>query len=171
MSADDLAEWRSWRTASRFLDEEAALLDANRLDDWLALLSPDVRYSMPVRVSVMRADLAAGVVDGFSHFDEDHTSLAYRVRHVLEVDAHAEAVPSRTRRFVTNVRPVPADGVLKVRSSLLLVRSRGNDPDLGLLSAGREDVLDLRGPAPLLMERRIVVDQSTLGFVNLALFL
>ena len=32
----------------RWLYDEAALLDHNRFDEWLALLAPDVSYVMPV---------------------------------------------------------------------------------------------------------------------------
>ena len=34
-----------------FLYHEAELLDTNRFADWLALLTPDIEYRMPVRTT------------------------------------------------------------------------------------------------------------------------
>ena len=171
----ELPDLLRWHAVAAFLFREAELLDDNRLTDWLGLLSRDIRYTMPVRVSVSRADLDRGIDDAYAHFDEDYESLSYRVSHALQPDAHAEAVPSRTRRFVTNVqvRPVAADdaGPLTVTSYLMLTRSQFASPDYGMLTAVRYDEL-VRGNAGLLLaNRRIVVDQSTLGLTNLAVFL
>lgn len=170
--AADLAEWRRWHTAARFLFREAELLDNNQLTEWLTLLSSDIRYVMPVRVSVSRADLEKGVADNYAHYDEDYESLAYRVARVQQPDAHSEAVPSRTRRFVTNVQVSDiADDRLQVTSYLLLTRSQSVRPDYDQLSAVRYDELALTPAGTRLSSRRIVGDQSVLGLLNLAVFL
>jgi PAH dioxygenase small subunit len=168
----DLGEWRRWHMATHFLFREAELLDNNQLTQWLAMLSRDIRYVMPVRVSVSRADLERGIADNYAHYDEDYESLTYRVARVQQPDAHSEAVPSRTRRFVTNVQVSPiADDRLQVTSYLLLTRSQSVRPDYDLLSAVRYDELVLTPSGTHLSSRRIVVDQSVLGLINLAVFL
>lgn len=166
------SELARWFAVTRFLQYEARLLDDNRLTEWLTLLSPDVRYVMPVRVSTVREQWDRSVRDDYRHFDDDHESLTYRVTHLLQSDARAESVPSRTRRFVTNLDVLATDGdAVSVSSYLLLTRSQSTSADIDLLSAQRLDRLVARGDGFRLVERRIVVDQATLALSNLALFL
>jgi 3-phenylpropionate/cinnamic acid dioxygenase small subunit len=154
------------------LYREAELLDNNQLNEWLTMLSKEITYIMPVRVSVSRADLERGIADDYAHWDEDYDSLAYRVARIQEPDAHSEAVPSRTRRLVTNVQVSPiADDRLRVTSYLLLTRSQSIRPDYDLLSAARHDELTLTNSGAKLSSRRVIVDQSVLGLLNLALIL
>jgi hypothetical protein len=55
---DTTARVDAWDTpyleVVQFLSDEAALLDADRLEDWLALLAEDISYLMPVRVTRLR---------------------------------------------------------------------------------------------------------------------
>ena len=76
------------------------------------------------------------------------------------------------RRFVSNIR-VRSDGSdeLQVRSYLLLLRSRFDSPQFEIICADRHDVLRRTPEGPKLARREIIVDQSTIGTVNLALFL
>jgi 3-phenylpropionate/cinnamic acid dioxygenase small subunit len=172
VSTPEQSELARWFAATRFLQHEARLLDDNRLEDWLELLSPDIRYTMPVRVSTIRSEWDRSTSDGYVHFDEDFESLSYRVTHLIQPDARAESVPSRIRRFVTNVEVSDSPGGgLAVTSYLLLTRSQRASPAIDLLSAMREDRLVSFGAGYRLAERRIIVDQVTLALSNLALFL
>ena len=86
--------------------------------------------------------------------------------------AWAENPPSRTRHFVTNIRVALDDERrIKVRSNVLLYRNRADSPDHGLLSAERHDVLYELGDKLQLAERVILIDQSTLATLNLAVFI
>ena len=87
--------------AHQFLVEEAALLDAADYPGWLDLLTEDIRYVMPVRVTTARG---APVSNGMGHFDEDLYALRKRVQRLATDHAWTEDPPSRTRHFVTNVR-------------------------------------------------------------------
>lgn len=155
-----------------WLDREAELLDEQRFDEWLALLADDVRYVLPTTVTLDRNSDETSPLGGMAHFDEDRYSLGKRVERLLGAHAWTEDPPSRTRRFVTNVRVSPADGsMLAARSYLLLYRSRGDDRPAELVSAERCDLLrrvdgDLR-----LARRDMVVDDAVLRTQNLALFL
>jgi PAH dioxygenase small subunit len=155
-----------------FLFHEAELLDGNRLDDWLALLTDDVVYRMPVRMTRERS-APSDVSHDMYYFDETHATLRTRIAR-LETDfAWAEDPPSRTRHCVSNVRVQPGDDPdeLAVRSYLLLYRNRGDDPGHDLLSAERTDVLRRVGGAWRLARRCIILDQANLGTRNLAIFL
>ena len=78
-----------------------------------------------------------------AHFDEDRYSLMKRVERLETEHAWAEDPPSRTRRFVTNIRCWigDSDDELVARSNLLLFRSRGDTLGPDLLSGQRTDLL------------------------------
>jgi phthalate 3,4-dioxygenase subunit beta len=162
------------QSAHQFLVEEAALLDAGDFDAWLALLTDDIRYLMPVRVTTARGAGFDSLPD-MAHFDEDMYALRKRVQRLATDHAWTEDPPSRTRHFVTNVRTFGGedDGGLRVESALLLFRSRGDTREADLVSCGRDDVLrpDPASGGYLLARREITVDESVLRTQNLAIFL
>ncbi|MDL4773152.1 MULTISPECIES: 3-phenylpropionate/cinnamic acid dioxygenase subunit beta [Thermomonosporaceae] len=155
----------------QFLVEEAALLDRQDHAGWLDLLTDDIRYLMPVRVATARG-AGFDTLPDMGHFDEDLYSLRKRVDRFATDHAWTEDPPSRTRHFVTNVRTFrAAGGELRAESSLLLFRSRGDNREADLLSAGREDVLRRVDGALRLARRRVLVDETVLRTQNLAIFL
>ena len=54
---DELVQALLERDAANFLYHEAELLDERRYEDWLALLTEDVRYWMPIRRNVKLGEL------------------------------------------------------------------------------------------------------------------
>ena len=155
--------------AHQFLVEEAALLDAADYSGWLALLTEDIRYVMPVRVTTARGAPAS---NGMGHFDEDMYALRKRVQRLATDHAWTEDPPSRTRHFVTNVRTFRHDeNSLRVESALLLFRSRGDTREADLISAGRSDLLRETPGGLMLARREITVDEAVLRTQNLAVFL
>ncbi|WP_204358973.1 3-phenylpropionate/cinnamic acid dioxygenase subunit beta [Streptosporangium sp. 'caverna'] len=153
-----------------FLIDEAELLDSRRFDEWLALFTDDVEYRVPVRIT--RRIGNPDVVDDIFHFDENKASLGLRVRRLGTNVAWAEDPPSFTRRFVTNVRVAwgEREGELAIRSYLLLYRSRGDRGTHDLISGERHDLLRLEADRIAIARRRVILDQSTLGTKNLAIF-
>lgn len=158
----DVEAWLLW---------EAELLDARRFHEWLTLLADDVRYRMPVSVTLARA---ATSVPGraMDHFEEDRYALEKRVERLDGDHAWTEDPPSRARRFVSNIRVAPGEvsGEVIARSYLLLYRSRGDDRPAELLSAERTDRLRQVEGGWLLVQREVTVDDSVLRAQNLALF-
>ena len=158
--------------AHRFLVEEAALLDARGWRDWLSLMTPDIRYVMPVRVTTA---IAAGYdrLADMAHFDEDLFSLEKRVHRLETEHAWTEDPPSRTRHVVTNVLTYATDveAEIRVASSLLLFRSRGDLSPAQIVCAGRNDVLREVDGEYRLCKREIQVEESVLRTQNLAIFL
>ena len=88
-----------------FLYEEAALLDAWRLDDWLALLTADAVYRVP-----SNDRLLGDPKDTLFIIADDINRIRARVTRLKKKDAHAEDPRSRTRRLLTNVRIVSRNG-------------------------------------------------------------
>jgi phthalate 3,4-dioxygenase subunit beta len=158
--------------AHQFLVEEAHLLDTHQYDAWFALLTDDVTYTMPVRVTAVKA-VDEESVQTMHHFDENSYSLRKRVDRFLTKHAWAEDPQSRTRHHVTNIRTFATDepDVLHVESALFLFRSRGdrNEPDM--LSAGRTDRLRKTPHGLRLAGRVITADEAVLRTQNLAVFL
>ena len=161
---DQVREW---------LDDEAYLLDAGRTLDWAKFMAEDLVYRLPVRQNRLRDDPMPQFSTTMFHYDENYTTLVMKVmRLATTASPWAENPVSRTRRFVSGVRVhrLPADGEYAVTSSLLMTRSRYTEPVPLILSAERQDVLRRSGDGFLLAELTILVDQTTLGYPNLAVF-
>src|SRR6187551_1392332 len=102
-----------------FLYHEAALLDAWRLDEWLALFTADGRYLVPT------TDLPDGDPQKDLVFiDDDMVRLRARVERLKSRHGHREYPSSRTRRFVTNIRIKEEEGGIVVTSAFLVYRFR-----------------------------------------------
>ena len=158
--------------AHQWLVEEAYLLDAQNYAAWLELLTEDIHYLMPVRVTTA---LGAGfdTAPGMAHFDEDKYSLSRRVARFATEHAWTEDPPSRLRHHLSNVRTfATADpDHLVAESATLLFRNRGDVRESALLSAGREDLLRRTENGWQLARRTILVDESVIRMQNLAIFL
>ncbi len=155
------------------LEDEVLLLDDNDLMGWLQLLSEDVIYRAPVRVTRERGD-GSPFEREMAHFDENYMTLflkAMRMTHTAS--AWAENPWSRTRRIVANVRVFETEVATehRVESSILLLRSRYDEPNYDLLSGRRVDLLRRVDEGFKLASRTIYLDQATLGVQNLAVYL
>src|SRR6187401_1030644 len=107
-----------------FLYHEADLLDSWRLDDWLGLLTDSAEYYVPPNDKP----------DGDHRFTlftvaDDIVRLRERVIRLKDPNCHAEYPPSRTRRFITNVR-VKKDGAneLAATANFIVYRNRRSEP-------------------------------------------
>ncbi|MGB8391251.1 aromatic-ring-hydroxylating dioxygenase subunit beta [Mycobacterium sp.] len=156
-----------------WLIEEAELLDGRQFEAWLARIAADVSYRMPVRQTVDATDDEESPAT-FHHLDENYESLWVRVHRLIGGAAQSESPPSRTRRYVSNVRVATGghDDELKATSYLLVLRSRRDTPDYQTISCERHDRLRRAdGDRLVLVSREILVDQSSLGVSNLSIFL
>ena len=154
------------------LYDEAASLDERRFDDWVAYLEQDLNYTAPLRLTRNGPNKDRDVVRTMKHFDANYGSILMRTGR-LSKSAWAEDPPSRTRRFVTNVRIAECEtaGEYEVVSYLYVERSRMDNPENETISAERRDIWRLVAGAYKLTRREIIVDQSTLGMSNFAIFL
>jgi phthalate 3,4-dioxygenase subunit beta len=157
-------------SVEQWLIHEAELLDNRRYRDWLGLLTDDVVYRMPVRVTSAHS-LDDSTLEDMDHFDEDRYSLVKRVERFETEHAWTEDPPSRTRHYVTNVRVREEGDELVVKSYLLLFRSRGDVREPDLVSAERTDLLRRVDGELRLARREVLVDESVLRTQNLAVFI
>jgi 3-phenylpropionate/cinnamic acid dioxygenase small subunit len=155
-----------------FLLDEVAALDENRLDDWLAMMHPDIDYRAPIRVTRERTKGLGFSSEGF-HFLENHDSLTTRIDRLATDYAWAEDPPSRTRRFISNFRVFAIEGGddLRAQSNLLVYRERLDETSQQWLVGRREDDLRLVGDELKIVRRLVLLDHSILMTPNLGIFL
>ncbi len=159
-----------WSEVAGWLSREAELLDGAREREWLSMLSPDVVYQVPVRQTVERAR-GSGFLEGTYHLAETYGSLESRVKRNETPYAWAEDPASRVRHFVTNIRVAEiGDGLLEVRSNLLIYRTRADNTVPQRLSGERQDVLRRVAGELLLCRRLVLLDLTAIGTHNLAIF-
>lgn len=138
-----------------FLYDEAALLDEWRLDDWLALLTPDARYEVPA------TNLPSGLGNASLMLISDTRAMvAARIKRLNSRKAHREFPWSRTRRLVANVRVLAEnDGELDVTANFAVYRSR-RDQNVYVGIYRYRLVID--GDSFLIRFRRAELDAETL---------
>lgn len=157
-----------------FLLREADLLDDRRFNEWMDLLTDDIRYWMPVRRNPQRegpveSELAAAEENYY--FDDTKETLAIRVKRLGLENAWAEQPPSRTRHLITNIRIKDVHGPnLEVHSNFLTYRTR-LEQDKDMFVGKREDKIRRVDGALKLARRTIILDEATLGAKNISIFL
>src|SRR5258705_4440127 len=100
-------------TVEEFLYREAALLDAWRLDEWLALFTADGRYLVPT-TDLPEGDSRKDLV----FIDDDMVRLRARVASLNSPNGHSVYPSSRTRRFLSNLRTNVAETSIVPTTSL-----------------------------------------------------
>jgi 3-phenylpropionate/cinnamic acid dioxygenase small subunit len=172
-SVDAVAPLVEWFDIQQRLFEEAAALDRRAYREWLSFLTADVTYWVPIR-STRAADDAANEFTKYGEpafYDENRVQLEARVVKLESGWSWSEDPPSRTRRYVTNVRviehPAPLEAV--VESNLLLYRTR-LDIDTDLWAARRVDHLRHEDGGWKIAKRAVYLDQTVLSANNLGVF-
>jgi p-cumate 2,3-dioxygenase subunit beta len=139
-----------------FLYEEAALLDAWRLQEWLELLTEDAVYEVP----------STDLPDGEAHttlflIADNMERIRSRVKQLLGKSAWAEHPPSRTRRLISNVRIREVAGeTIRVTANFAVYRMRFEQVDTYI---GRyEHTLVWSDGALKIRQRRAILDLEAL---------
>lgn len=136
--------------------EEAGLLDEWRLEEWLELLTKDAIYEVP----------PTDVPEGDSRntlfiIADDAIRIRSRVKQLIGKSAWAENPRSRTRRMITNVRVLGAegDGILAT-ANFAVYRMRYESVDTYI---GRYNYNLVRREGKLrIHERRAILDNEAL---------
>lgn len=144
-----------------FVAHEAQLLDARRLDEWLALFTADGRYWVPLQGSA-QADADTHNSLAF----EDRLLLSLRIERLKSPRAHSQHPPSRCQHVLQRSAITARDdaaGRYALHTPFLYVESRGEQQimlsgaarhalihgDAGLrMSLKRVDLLDAGTPLP-----------------------
>lgn len=149
-----------------FLYDEAALLDAWRLDDWQALLTDDARYEVPSN-DRPEADHRSTL---FTIADDIHR-LKQRIIRLKDRNAHAEYPLSRTRRMISNVRITGADAdELTVEANFVVYRFRRGERIREYVGQYRYTLRLVQGDLKI-AHRMAVIDAVELGSLGSVSFI
>ena len=147
---------------------EAALLDAGRHDEWLALFADDGRYWVPL--------LGAAQADPVAHQSlayEDKLLLALRIERLKNPRAHSLHPPSRCQHVLQRpvVEPAEAggDSTHRLRTPFVYVEARG-EHELTLAGTCRHLLARIDG-AWKIREKRVDLLQPGRALPALQLFL
>ncbi len=148
------------------LFHEAELLDNWKLDEWLKLLTDDAAYYVPPndKPNADHHDTLFTIAD-------DIVRLRERVIRLKDPNCHAEYPPSRTRRFITNVR-VKKDGAneLAATANFIVYRNRRSEPPRVFVGYYLHKLRRVGG-ALKFAERRAVLDAEELGALGAVSFI
>ena len=137
---------------------EAELLDNWELDAWLELLSAEADYFVPPtdKPNASHEDTLFIVAD-------DIVRLRERVIRLKDPNCHAEYPPSRTRRFIANVRVrAGVGGMIDARANFIVYRHRRGG-DMRMFTGEYRNLLAYEGSVLKIAERRAVLDAEELG--------
>ncbi len=161
-----------------FLYHEANLLDDRRYEDWLALLTDDVRYWVPMRRNVKFGELEREFTregQDINWFDEGKQTLTQRVNQILTGVHWAEEPLSRISHLVTNVEileesPTAAEAEdVSLRCRFIIYRNRV-ETETDILVGRREDTLRRVDGEWRISQRKVLLDQNVLLAKNLTFF-
>ena len=147
-----------------FLYHEAALLDAWKLDEWLALLAEDATYRVPSNdrpESDPRGTLFT--------IADDMARIRSRVTRLKDRNAHAEYPPSRTRRLITNVR-ITGKTPLTVEANFVVYRHR-HDEDVRTYVGRYKYELRREGRQFRIVRREAILDALELASLGAVSFI
>jgi 3-phenylpropionate/cinnamic acid dioxygenase small subunit len=102
---------------------EAALIDARRFDEWLALFADECRYWIPLQGDTQREDDQHNALA-----DEDKLLLKLRVERLKSSKAHSQHPPSHCQHVLQQPRVMQADlkaGRCDLHTPFIYVESRG----------------------------------------------
>ena len=148
-----------------FIAHEAALLDARRFDDWLALFADDGHYWVPL--------LGAAQADPFSHNSlayEDRLLLQLRVERLKNPRAHSQHPASHSQHVLqpSGIEEEDADDV-RLRTPFLYIEARGDDQLLLSGTARHHLVRTPRGWS--IREKRVDLLNATRALPAIQLFI
>ena len=161
-----------------FLYHEAELLDERRFEDWLGLLTDDIRYYMPMRRNVKFGELDREFTregQDINWFDEGKDTLTRRVNQILTGIHWAEEPLSRICHIVSNVQVLDATPSAsepteaKIKSRFIVYRNRV-ETETDFLVGKREDTLRKVEAGWKVAKRKIILDQNVLLAKNLTFF-
>jgi len=172
---------------NQFYFREARLLDDRCYQQWLALLSDKIEYTVPARHipqldnSKRDTEVFLNREQEFSNElqsggmeppirDEKHLHLMIRVMRSLKMNAWTENPPARTRRFVSNIEIIEEkENTLAVYSNTLLYYSR-HEHNNHLYSYQRRDVLERTEKDFRLLKREVLLDCVVIPGASAGLF-
>jgi 3-phenylpropionate/cinnamic acid dioxygenase small subunit len=161
-----------------FFALEADLLDERRFEEWLALLTDDVEYRVPIARNVHSAQVGSQFLTerlDVSWMDEGKETLTHRVEQMRTGMHWAEEPVSRTCHLYTNLRVVETGRhddrqTATTRLKFLVYRNRLRS-EQDFMVGTRQDELVRADEGWRVRRRLVMLDQTVLLSNNLTTFL
>jgi ethylbenzene dioxygenase beta subunit len=158
----------------QFLYREARMLCEERYEEWLGLMTEDIRYWMPGIQARYRKDKQPRYpANRMGHFDDDMLNMRRRVTRFKQETAWAEDPPTRIVHTITNVEVELTDKADEYAAYSNFINCRGrNEAEESWLTGRRKDRLRRAADGTLrLAVREIYITQTVLLAKNLNVFL
>ncbi|WP_042349572.1 3-phenylpropionate/cinnamic acid dioxygenase subunit beta [Bacillus massiliigorillae] len=157
---------------TQFLYQEAYLLDHRQYREWLELLTDDIQYCMPLRVTVQNK-VQTNIVHEMSYFTDTKKDVTTKVERLYTKSAWVDNPAPRQRHFISNImiEPTSNSNEYKVRSYFLFKRSRSSEINTEEIFGEREDIIRKIDQSWKIASRIVYPDQSVLTVMNLSMFL
>lgn len=157
---------------TQFLYKEAYLLDHRKYREWFDLLTDDIQYVMPLRVTVHNR-VGSNINDEMTYFSDTKEDIRMKVERLYTNSAWVDNPAPRQRHFVSNIMIEPTENPeeYKVISYFLFKRSRSSEPTTEEIFGEREDILRKVDNSWKIASRTVYADQSVLTVMNLSMFL
>ena len=156
------------------LYREARLLDAERYDEWVAMLTEDLHYHMPGIETRYRRDKTDQVGDlkRMAYYNDSLDDLNKRLRRLKTGTAWSEDPATRYVHLIGNVEVEHTQKAheYKVYSTFMAYRCR-NERDQDTLYGNREDLWRRTSQGLQLARRLIVLKQNVLLSKSLNIYL
>lgn len=156
----------------RQLYHEARLLSASQFDDWLAMLSENINYSMDMPQRRFKEDKSASRAPMKTPiFDDNMAALKMRIERFKTGFVWAENPTNAMRHIVSNVEVFAMDAhdQFSVYSIIEIHRSR-LDAERKRLTAGRQDIWQHMGAGYQLVSRTATLDDGVVLDSNMNFF-
>jgi 3-phenylpropionate/cinnamic acid dioxygenase small subunit len=156
-----LADLLLQASVEAFQNREIVLLQDGRYEEWLELVTEDIR---PVVSARARREAMVGQDGELTWFDDTLETLRLRVARLKTGLAVEEGAPSRTRYFVQNLEIMAAADRSEARvvSNYLVYRTRREKQE-NYFVGGREDVLRQVDGEWKLARRKMILDRNVLA--------
>ncbi|KEQ13121.1 aromatic-ring-hydroxylating dioxygenase subunit beta [Endozoicomonas numazuensis] len=167
----------------QFYFREARILDNRQFNQWLTLLTEDIRYTIPSR-HVPQPDLQKKETEAFlsveqelsqgletPYRDEDFLILSIRAMRAFKSNSWTDSPPARTRRFVSNIEVLASEqpGCFEVFSNLMVSYSR-HQQDNFFYTAQRKDLIKPEEESFKIAKREVILDWNVITAPSLSIF-
>jgi len=156
----------------QFLYREASLYDERRFKEWLALLTEDIRYFMPMLRNVKFGEHEreeTREMEDLNWIDEGIDTISKRIEQILTGVHWAEEPLSRIVHVITNVQITENRGdEIDVKSNFVTYRNRV-ETETDTFIGRRQDTLRRVDGSFKIARRKVILAQNVLLAKNLTL--
>jgi len=166
-----MMDYKTQIEIEQFLYKEVYYLDHRKYKEWLTMLTDDIIYKMPMRITV--ENKRKNIHKDMKYFEDTRKDLEMKVERLYTKFAWVDNPAPRQRHFISNV---VIDSIVNgdeyyVTSYFHFKRSRSDDPETEEMFGERKDKIVRENGELKLAERTIYPDQSVLTVMNISMFL